>query len=52
MFTDGMPLVRGKAMTRLANSEEDFDRDGRLITGQQYYLGRATAELVIQALGI
>lgn len=27
-------------------------RDGRLITGQQQYSGRATAELVIQALGI
>lgn len=27
-------------------------RDGRLITGQQQYSGRATAELVIQAVGI
>lgn len=27
-------------------------RDGRLITGQQQYSGRATAQLVIQALGI
>jgi putative intracellular protease/amidase len=27
-------------------------RDGRLITGQQQYSGRATAELVIEALGV
>jgi putative intracellular protease/amidase len=27
-------------------------RDGRLITGQQQYSGRATARLVIEALGV
>jgi putative intracellular protease/amidase len=27
-------------------------RDGRLITGQQQYSGRAAAELVIEALGV
>jgi putative intracellular protease/amidase len=27
-------------------------RDGRLITGQQQYSGKATARLVIEALGL
>jgi putative intracellular protease/amidase len=42
----GANFITGGRFKRFAT------RDGRLITGQQQYSGRATAELVIRALGI
>jgi len=42
----GANFITGGRFKRFAT------RDGRLITGQQQYSGRATAELVVKALGI